>query len=342
MKLDLWFAIPIVLLLTLGLVVLNSVSPSLFPQYYWYLAFGVILFIILSLFDFEVLSVFSKYFYLISIVLLLATLIIGQATRGTVRWIPLGSMSLQPSEIVRPLLFVYFANYFIGRRLEFKYLFKGLLLMALPLFLILIQPSLGVTILTAIGFLGIILASEVNKKQLFMLGLVTLILIPISFVFLAPYQKERVVSFLNPESDPLGAGYNAIQSKISVGSGELFGRGLGRGVGTQLAFLPEKQTDFIFASVSEELGFVGAGTMLLLSFMLLYRMIKYMENAINPYARAFLTAVFLTFFVQILIHAGMNMGIFPITGVPYPLVSAGGSSLLATLMTLGIVIGTRK
>jgi len=273
---------------------------------------------------------------------LLVTLIIGQVTRETVRWIPIGSFSIQPSEIVRPFLFIFFANYFIGNKLNFKHLLKGLILMALPLLLILVQPSLGVTVITAIGFLGIILASEINKKQLFMLGLIAIILIPVSFVFLAPYQKSRILNFLNPENDPLGAGYNAIQSKISVGSGKIFGMGLGKGVGTQLEFLPEKQTDFIFASISEELGFSGAILVLGLSFLILFRLIKYMENAISPYARAFLSAVFLTLFVQILIHTGMNMGIFPVTGVPYPLVSAGGSSLLATLITLGVVNGTRK
>jgi rod shape determining protein RodA len=342
MKFDLLFIAPISLLLIFSVVILNSVAPNLFPSYYWYFVFGIVFSILFSLFDFEVISAFSKYLYVISIILLLVTLIIGQVTRETVRWIPIGSFSIQPSEIVRPFLFIFFANYFIGNKLNFKHLLKGLILMALPLLLILVQPSLGVTVITAIGFLGIILASEINKKQLFMLGLIAIILIPVSFVFLAPYQKSRILNFLNPENDPLGAGYNAIQSKISVGSGKIFGMGLGKGVGTQLEFLPEKQTDFIFASISEELGFSGAILVLGLSFLILFRLIKYMENAISPYARAFLSAVFLTLFVQILIHTGMNMGIFPVTGVPYPLVSAGGSSLLATLITLGVVNGTRK
>jgi len=167
-------------------------------------------------------------------------------------------------------------------------------------------------------------------------------LVPVIFSLLAPYQKNRITAFLDPTKDPLGVGYNAIQSTISVGSGKLLGRGLGRGVGTQLAFLPERHTDFIFASVAEEMGFVGALVLIVLTFFLLFRIINYTENAINIPARLFLGGLILTLFSQVIIHVGMNMGIFPITGVPYPLVSAGGSSLLATMTSLGIVVGTKR
>ncbi|MDO8341024.1 MAG: FtsW/RodA/SpoVE family cell cycle protein, partial [Candidatus Woesebacteria bacterium] len=129
---------------------------------------------------------------------------------------------------------------------------------------------------------------------------------------------------------------------ISVGSGKLFGRGLGRGVGTQLLFLPERQTDFIFASVSEEMGFIGAIILLTLTVFIFIRIISYTEKAINIPARAFLAGLFLTLFAQVVIHVGMNMGLLPITGVPYPLVSAGGSSLLATMTAFGIAVGTKK
>ena len=277
-----------------------------------------------------------------SIVLLLITLIIGQVTRGTVRWIPIGSLSIQPSEIVRPFLLVFFANYLTEKKLDIKRIVKAILLMILPLFLILVQPSLGVTALTAIGFFGIFLSADINKKSILLLIISVFALIPIIFMFLAPYQKQRITSFLDPSKDPLGEGYNAIQSTISVGSGKLFGRGLGRGVGTQLLFLPERQTDFIFASVSEEMGFIGAIVLLILTVFIFIRIISYTEKAINIPARAFLAGLFLTLFAQVVIHVGMNMGLLPITGVPYPLVSAGGSSLLATMTALGIVVGTKR
>lgn len=341
-KFDWLLAIPIFLLLIFSFFILNSVSPNLFPSYYWYFGLGIVMFLFFALFDFEIVSAFSLYFYVISIILLVTTIVIGQVTRGTVRWIPIGSFSLQPSEIVRPFLLIFFANFLSAKKLTFKRLVQALALMALPLVLILIQPSLGVTALTAIGFLGIFLASELNKKYFLFLGLITLILVPLIFIFLAPYQKTRITAFLDPTSDPLGVGYNAIQSTISVGSGKLLGRGLGKGVGTQLSFLPERHTDFIFASVAEEMGFVGAVVLLLLTTLLLYKIITFTENAINIPARMFLGGLFLTLFAQTVIHVGMNMGLLPITGVPYPLVSAGGSSLLATLTSLGIVMGTKK
>jgi rod shape determining protein RodA len=342
MKVDWLLISPIFLLLIFSFFILNSVSPSLFPSYYLYFVFGTIIFLIFSLFDFEIVSAFYRYFYVISIILLLITLVIGQVTRGTVRWIPIGSFSLQPSEIVRPFLLVFFANYICEKRLTMKRLVQILLLMAFPLFLILVQPSLGVTALTALGFLGILLASEIDKKYFLVLAGIAVVLIPIVFSFLAPYQKQRITAFLDPSQDPLGAGYNAVQSTISVGSGKLLGRGLGRGVGTQLSFLPERHTDFIFASVAEEMGFLGAVVLLILTGFLLYRIISYTENAVNVPARLFLGGLFLTLFAQTVVHVGMNMGLLPITGVPYPLVSAGGSSLLATMTSLGIVVGTKR
>lgn len=342
MKFDSLLHIPIFLLLIFSFFILNSVAPAIFPSYYWYIVLGLISFFLFSLFDFEVISAFSKYFYIISILLLVVTLIIGQATRGTVRWIPLGSISIQPSEIIRPFLLVYFANYLGSNKLNLNNIIKVLILMAIPLFLILVQPSLGVTALTAVGFLGLFFASDINKKQMFTLGGIVLLIIPLVYLFLAPYQKNRIESFLDPTKDPLGVGYNAIQSTISVGSGMFLGRGLGKGVGTQLSFLPERHTDFIFASVAEEMGFVGAIVLLLLTFLLLYRIISYLEQAINISARIYLSGLFLTLFAQVIVHTGMNMNLFPITGVPFPLVSAGGSSLLATMIALGIVVGTRK
>lgn len=342
MKFDPLLHIPIFLLLIFSFFILNSVAPTIFPSYYWYIVLGLISFFLFSLFDFEVISAFSKYFYIISILLLVVTLIIGQATRGTVRWIPLGLLSIQPSEIIRPFLLVFFANYLGSTKLNLKNIIKVLILMAIPLFLILVQPSLGVTALTAVGFLGLFFASDINKKQMFTIGAIVILIIPLVYTLLAPYQKNRIESFLDPTKDPLGVGYNAIQSTISVGSGMFLGRGLGKGVGTQLQFLPEHNTDFIFASISEEMGFVGSVTVLILMGMILFRIIKYSEIAVNIPARIFLSGLFLTFFAQVFVHTGMNMGIMPITGVPFPLVSVGGSSLLATMTALGVVVGTKK
>lgn len=341
-KYDVGIIVPIIFLLILSFIILRSVSPSIFPNYIWYYGLGILAFSLFSLFDFGVLSAFSKYFYIFSIVLLLATIVIGQVTRGTLRWIPIGSISIQPSEIVRPFLLIFFANYLAEKKLDIKRFLQALGLFILPVFLILVQPSLGVAVLTTIGFLGIFFASDFNKKSILYIVFCILLFIPLVYLALQPYQKLRISSFLDPSKDPLGAGYNSIQSMISVGSGKLTGRGLGRGVQTQLYFLPERHTDFIFASIAEEMGFIGAGMLLIITSILFWRILYFSEKAISPQARAFLSGLFLTLFAQVVIHVGMNMGLLPITGVPYPLVSAGGSSLLATMTSLGIVLGTKK
>ena len=329
-RFDPFFVFPIGFLIAISSVILKSVYPSIFPGYFFLTFLGIAFFVFFSYIDFDIISLFSKHFYIGSIILLVLTLIIGGVTRGVVRWISLGTLTLQVAEIVKPFLLIFFAN---NRRYW---------LMIFPVLLIAIQPSLGVAILLSAGFAGIILASGIDKKNLLVLGLVTIILVPSAFFLLAPYQKSRIVSFLNPYSDPKGAGYNSIQSQISVGDGGLLGRGLGKGVQTQLSFLPEKQTDFIFAAISEELGFLGSGLTLIALFIIFWRITAFMNNAVNPQARVYLAGIFIMLLSQTIIHVGMNMGLLPITGIPLPLVSAGGSSFVSTMIALGIALGARK
>ena len=332
-KFDPFFVFSIGFLIAISSVSLKSVYPSIFPGYFFLTFLGIGFFIIFSYIDFDVISLFSKHFYVGSIILLLLTLIIGGVTRGVVRWISLGTLTLQAAEITKPFLLVFFANNMNKKTLP---------LMAVPVFLIFIQPSLGVSFLLTLGFIGVLLASEIKKINFVYLVVAALVLIPVVFSFLAPYQKSRITSFLNPYSDPKGSGYNSIQSQIAVGDGKLFGRGLGKGVQTQLLFLPEKQTDFIFAAISEELGFVGAVLTLISFFILFWRITAFMGNAVNPQARAYLAGIFTLLLSQTIIHIGMNMGLLPITGIPLPLVSAGGSSFVSTMIALGIALGARR
>lgn len=329
-------------LLALGVFILTSVSPSLFPSYYIYILIGLVAFWFFSQIGFDVISLFSKSFYIGSIILLILTLIIGQVTRGTIRWVALGDLTLQPAELVRPFLLVFFADYLTKGELTLKNLLKAVGLLALPAFLILIQPSLGVTILTLVGFLGILFASDFNKKHILTGSIIVISFLPILWLIMQPYQRARVTGFLSPNDDPLGAGYNSIQSQVAVGSGKLLGRGLGKGVQTQLAFLPERSSDFIFASVAEETGFVGAILVTIATFIVLWRLTRFLENSVNQGARAFLSGFFLTYLAQVIVHIGMNLGLLPITGVPLPLVSAGGSSFLATMIGLGLALGAYK
>lgn len=341
-KFDLPFTFAIGFLIAISQVLLRSVYPSIFPGYIFLILLGVILFIIFSFLDFDIISLFSKHFYIGSIVLLFLTLIIGGVTRGVVRWISLGTLTLQAAEVTKPFLLVFFANYLYKERLSSKGILKTIGLMVIPVILIFIQPSLGVAFLLLLGFIGILLASEIKKINFVYLVISALVIIPIVFSLLAPYQKLRIVSFFNPYADPYGTGYNSIQSQIAVGDGGLWGRGLGKGIQTQLSFLPEKQTDFIFAAISEELGFVGALLVLVAFFILFWRITAFMGNAVNPQARAYLAGVFTMLLSQSVIHIGMNMGLLPITGIPLPLVSAGGSSFVSTMVALGIALGARR
>lgn len=334
--------IAIAFLIFLSVFILKAIAPSLFPFYFVYIAVGIVTFLIFSKVGFEVTSIFSKHFYIFSIFLLILTLIIGRVTRGAVRWIPIGAFTVQAAEIVRPFLLLFFAVFLTQKSVSLKRFLIALVLLAIPSLLILIQPSLGVTVLTVIGFLGVMLASKFDKKYILWGILGMLVLLPIVWLVMAPYQRGRVVTFLDPASDPLGAGYNSLQSTISVGSGKLTGMGLGRGIQTQLSFLPEKQTDFVFAAVAEELGFTGVILMLMAIFVVLYRLTVYMENVVSPTARAYVSGLFLTLLAQVFTHVGMNLGMLPITGLPFPLVSAGGSSFLATMIGLGIAVGAYK
>jgi len=335
-------AIAIVVLVLISTMVLRSITPELYPNYFIYLAIALVVFYIFFSIDFEIFKVFSTHLYIASLVLLLLPLIIGQVTRGAVRWIPLGSISIQPSEIVRPFLLLFFARFVIENKLNLLNLIKAVVLFMIPFGLILIQPSLGVAILTGIGFVGVLMASSINKKYFLYIAGIFLLLAPLIWMVLAPYQKQRIDSFINPENDPLGAGYNSIQSMISVGSGGFLGRGLGEGVQTQLAFLPEKHTDFIFAAIAEELGFVGSILIFAGLFTVFWLLIVVIEQSKGQVERAYATGVFMILFAETIIHIGMNMGMLPITGVPLPFVSAGGSALIGTTMAVAIAMNAKR
>lgn len=341
-KIDIVLLSASLLLTLLSTFVLRSISPSIYPNYFFYLVAALIIFFFLVKIDFDMFSLFSYHLYIFSILFLVLPLVFGQITRGAVRWIPIGSFSIQPSEIVRPFLLLFLARFVTEKEFTLKRLVQSLVLFGVPFFLILIQPSLGVAALTAVGFVGVLFASTIKKKYFLIWSLIALSLIPLIWLILAPYQRQRVYSFLKPEEDPFGAGYNSIQSMIAVGSGRLGGRGLGEGVQTQLAFLPEKHTDFIFAAIAEEMGFLGAGLTLFGLFVIFWCLVKTLESAKHPEARAFISGVLLILFAETCVHVGMNMGLLPITGVPLPLVSAGGSSLLGTVMMLAIAIRARK
>lgn len=328
-----------VLLLIFGLAILGSVAPNLVSQQTIIILVGLVLAGLIAWTDYRVLASFSWVFYFIAVGLLLATYVIGQTTRGSVRWIPLGIFNLQTSEIAKPLLIIFFAS--LCSKLDLSR-FKNLLLLcgllALPLFLIFRQPDLGSTLAVASLWLGIIFAAGA-PWYFIVLGLFTALgFFPLFWNHLEPYQRLRLTSFLNPLSDPLKSGYNLLQSLIAVGSGQIWGRGLGHGTQSQLQFLPERHTDFIFASLAEELGLVGSLILLSLFSLLCYRLIIASLNASDRFGRLLALGVFSLITFQTFINIAMNLGLAPITGITLPLISFGGSSLVSTLISLGLAL----
>jgi len=338
-RLDWQLIIPSLLLAIFGLTALTSISVSLAVSQLIYLFVGIAMFILFSRFDYQIHYLLAKLYALGSLLLLLLPFLFGAVTRGAVRWLQIGSLTLQPSELIKPFLIIIFAGFLSSKPSfsQIKRLIISILLLAIPVLLIFKQPDLGSTLVVVVIWLAILFASYIPKAYWLGLTALTLIVGPIGWRFLADYQKQRLITFLNPYADPRGAGYHMLQSIIAVGSGGLLGRGLGSGVQSQLRFLPENHTDFIFASIAEELGFIGAVSLILIYFYLLKRIFNLSQNAPDKFSQLLTIGVFAMLFFQATVNIGMNLGLLPITGITLPLVSSGGSSILATMISLGIV-----
>ncbi|MFH1561153.1 MAG: FtsW/RodA/SpoVE family cell cycle protein [Patescibacteria group bacterium] len=273
-----------------------------------------------------------------SLIFLLSPILLGGIIRGSSRWLELGGFSIQPSELTRPFIILSLALFLEKRSIKnWLDFLKIVLLIALPVLLILIQPDLGSAAILALVLLVMLWFHFPSIKHflgLAILGLAGLLLF--GGLFFHSYQITRLTQFLNQSKDPLGAGYNLIQAKIAIGSGSWLGRGVGQGRQTQLAYLPEKHTDFVFASIAEETGFLGVGFLLFFYYLFL----KTLQNRLEPQSDSVTSylklGIFLAFFIQFSINVAMNLGLFPVVGVPLPLVSYGGSSLLSSLIGLGL------
>ncbi|PIS09580.1 rod shape-determining protein RodA [Candidatus Beckwithbacteria bacterium CG10_big_fil_rev_8_21_14_0_10_34_10] len=337
-KIDLGLIFLCILLTSFSLLILYSLEISLFKSQLQYFLFGFLIFFIVSRIDYQVLKGFYLPIYVVSILLLLLNPIFGQVTRETTRWIRIGSLNFQSSEFVKPLLLLFFAA--IVEKLDFNK-FKSILIfifcLFVPVFLVFKQPDLGSALVILISSFSILFYKGLPKKYFFIGFLTFIIVTPLSWGLLKPYQRERVTSFVNPSYDPLGTGYNLIQSRIALGSGQFLGQGLGQGSQSQLRFLPERHSDFIFASLGEELGFLGTGIVILVFFFLILRIVSYLSLNMDLFSSSicFGTAVILGF--QIVVNLGMNLGLLPITGLTLPLLSYGGSSLVSTFILLGLV-----
>jgi rod shape determining protein RodA len=341
------FALPITIF---GLVTMQSygAGSAFFDRQLAWLAVALMVFFFFALID---VSVFKKtkvlvITFLFFIGLLLLVFALGHTANGAKSWFSLGGFSVQPSDFVKLVLILILAKYFSRRHVaigQVKHLLVSGAYAAIPFFLVFLQPDFGTAMIIGCIWLGMALVAGIRKRHLALLlgvGIVAFIVLW-SFVF-APYQKARITSFLHPLTDIHGAGYNARQAVIAVGSGGLFGKGVGYGTQSRLRYLPEYQTDFIFAAFAEEWGFVGAMLLLLMFGLLLARILTVALHGESNFEALFAAGVMILFISQILINMGMNMGILPVTGITLPFMSYGGSHLLMEYGALGILSSMRR
>ena len=288
---------------------------------------------------------FGYLFYLIVLGLLLWASLFGITAQGSKRWINLYFINLQPSELMKIAIIVCFAKYYhriqVSNVNSFKNIIIPILILILPIVLVIGQPDLGTAILIALSGIIVLWLAGVNIKYFFYSSLVFIISAPFVISFLKPYQKLRILTFFDPDKDPLGAGYQIIQSKIAVGSGGLTGKGFLKGTQGYLEFLPEKHTDFIFTLFSEEFGFIGSLFLLLIYAILIFRIIKTGASSRSFFGKFFCYGFGSAIFIYITVNMAMVLGLLPIVGSPLPILSYGGSSMLATMTGLGIVMSTK-
>ncbi len=348
-KLDFVLIAAVALLLLVSLLALYSLSAAGGTNYFLrqavfsLLGFGVMLFT--ATLDYRYIQKYSTFLYFTTLLVLFLVLLFGTTVNGTAGWLSFGFFQVQPVEVAKVTLIIFLASFISKKKSElgeWTRVIASLILSAGLIFLVLRQPDLGSSLVLAAIWGGMILASGLRLRHFVVLGLLGSALVFGSWFLLADYQKARIDTFLHPESDPQGSGYNVLQAMVAVGSGGVSGKGLGYGSQSQLSFLPEKHTDFIFAVVSEELGLIGAGFVIALYGVLLYRIRVIGAMATDNFGYLLSLGVMIMIFVQVLINIGMNVGLLPVTGLPAPFLSYGGSSLLSLSASMGLLLSVYR
>ena len=287
----------------------------------------------------------SYLIYFVFLILLIGVKYFGLTSSGSQRWLNFYFMNLQPSELMKVGLILFLAKYYHRIPIEsvnrLKFLFLPIFVLIFPMILVVMQPDLGTALLIASGGVTVAWLAGVRAKFFAYSILIFISLLPIAISFLKPYQKARILTFLNPEKDPLGAGYQIIQSKIAIGSGGIFGKGFLNGSQSYLDYLPEKHTDFIFTLFSEEFGFVGSVFILLLYGLIISRIIKIGNITRSNFGKLYCYSFGTAFFIYVVVNMGMVLGLLPIVGSPLPIMSYGGSSMLAMMFGLGVVMSCK-
>jgi rod shape determining protein RodA len=313
-------------------------------QMFW-IAFSLILMFVLISVDYRTYSHYAGYVYILGIIIFIGMLLFGEFVAGTKSWIRLFFFQVQPSEFMKIILILILAKIFSKYEKNYLTLSKGIesvFIVALPFFLVALQPDMG----TAFGYIPLLLAAlflaGLRRNMVILLVVLCILMSLLVWNFgLKDYQKERLITVISPEKDPLGTGYHIIQSKIAIGSGGLFGKGFSKGTQSQLRFLPARHTDFIFSVIGEELGFLGVIGALFLYLLLLWRLFRSVEKTCDRTGAYIVFMVSVMLASQFFINVFMTIGLFPITGIPLPFFSYGGSSLLTNFMAISLVVNVK-
>ncbi len=310
-------------------------------QIYW---IGICLpaLIVCAVIDFRFLERMAYPLYLIGIASLFAVSFSGRLIGGSKRWLSIAGFNLQPSEIMKILLIILLARIFDEMRqsgaLGFKNLIKPAIFVAIPFFIVAKQPDLGTALIFVLVFGGMALFNGISRRLLTTMAIGLPIIAPLFWLFLKPYHKKRIIALLNPEADPMGQGYHIIQSKIAVGSGGTWGKGIFEGTQSKLNFLPAKHTDFIFSVFAEEVGFFGSILLILLFFFFIMKLVEIILYAKDKFASLIVVGIVTMLTFNFLYNLGMTIGLFPIVGIPLPFISYGGSSLLVNFIAVGLAL----
>jgi rod shape determining protein RodA len=347
LKLDWVLMISVSLLLVVSLLIIYSVSfsgatlnSSNLEKQIISIVIGLGLMFFLAFFDYRLLNYHSTKLYFLMLIILMTVIFLGKTVKGHTGWLEFFSFNVQPVEIAKIIMIIFLASFLSRKKNQLSIIVRiivSIVLVFIPIFLILRQPDLGSSVIILSCWIVLLLASGLNKKNLALLLIIGILGMSSSWFFLKDYQKDRIVNFVKPQNDPMGSGYNVIQATIAVGSGGFFGKGLGHGSQSQLNFLPEKHTDFIFSVITEELGLLGALAIFVLFGIIFWRIKETARLARDNFGYLIALGILAMLFFQTFINIGMNIGIMPVAGVPLPFLSYGGSAMVVLLSSVGLI-----
>ncbi len=347
------FIIPIIFLaVSIAIIyslVMGTNNEALWPKQAGVAVVGVAAMVGVCFVDYRQFRGIAAILYVLSIILLVIVELAGKTVNGAMNWIDLGFFQLQPSEVAKAFLIIVLAAFFSRKmgKIGWSDILTSLLIIALPIVLILREPDFGTAMIIVLMYITMLILSKPTRAQIFTIILTAILILSIGVSaylkvkpfdrLLKDFQRHRIAVFLDPDLAPTKEGYNVKQAQITVGSGGLFGRGLGRGTQSQLRFLPASHTDFIFSGIAESFGFLGSALFLFLYGFLLYRLIQIGQSARDNFGLLIVVGAVSMFFFQVLISVSMNIGLLPVTGIPLPLMSYGGTSLFVSLFVIGLV-----